>query len=272
MDESAAAVMGDPLARAIFRVLRDQPEADRGLVYAALVDWDDTASIEIEVEALRACMSDLGKPPSRRDYDDWRGRDGRPKEVPSSTAIRSACGSWTKALSLAGVATAPDVLARRLGSRGREFSHAQLISALKLFAAENPETRRTARRYREWAPTAIAQGEGVPLHTQVFVKKFGSFANGLAAASISAVRTRPMPPANAIADEQVVAALARAVDDLGFIELTIGKYRRWREHRIEEECPEPIPSVERIYLQFPDWKTAVFIGYTKSERWENRVR
>jgi hypothetical protein len=141
---------GHPLAKRLWSLLRDRSEADRRLVYEALLcrleDQVRTANQEIALEALRRFVAartkakqeqanqeqdhdgaDLPRwadgPVSKRRYTVFRQGRHDPKSWPSASMISKAFdGQWTRALEAAGLIAAPDVLVRRRTARGDAFS------------------------------------------------------------------------------------------------------------------------------------------------------
>ena len=146
-----------PLAKRLWYLLHDRSEADRRLVYEALRvrlgPREQTANQEIAVAALqrfaaaRRKAEEAADPedelprwatgsPSRRHYNLFREAQDEPRDWPSTSLIANAFGRrWGDALQAAGLASAPDVLARRILSPGT-FSRKEIESVLRTWIAE----------------------------------------------------------------------------------------------------------------------------------------
>lgn len=161
---------GDGLAIALYRFLELRPVADIEYVFAAAVarrasikpslseaalgaaDGPEAGGrVERARASLLAASTELGRLPSRRDYDRWRDAKPRPERFASASFIRRLSnGSWTEALGQIG-APAADSSARRLLSNGRAFTDADRERAWRLFAANVPADQRTRANYAKWA-------------------------------------------------------------------------------------------------------------------------
>jgi hypothetical protein len=179
---------GDALALALFAVLRDRSEANRRFVLRHLrarlgghMPWCEEAA----VNALNVCANDLGRTPSRRDYDAWRAAEAPPNQWLSATKIRDTFGSWPKALDAATLEPTPDVRVRRLAAKGGAYSAEHLLYGLRQ-CAEAVGTPFTQQQYVEWAreqrnhpPFARYSADAWK-----FIQVFGSWRNALEAAGV----------------------------------------------------------------------------------------
>ena len=190
------------MARVLFDVLRDRSEADRRFVYRALAARlgsgpTNPERVQNALNALRVAMDDLGKPPSRRSYDEWRAGQPDPKSWPSSTAIRNSFGnSWAKAMDALGVSPAPDVLARRLLDR-HGYSREEVIQAIQSCIRDTAPRHLPWDDYRAWAGEELKQGtkRRLPLSAAVIRKHFGSWGEALKAAGLDTPYARASSPA-----------------------------------------------------------------------------
>jgi hypothetical protein len=163
-----APMPGHAAALRLFGLLRDRPVGDLLFVLDAIqtseASWNSaepsaartkstTGAHDRCLAALRAATSELGRNPSRRDYDAWRSAQATQPGLPAASTIRRLVGngSWTEALAAVGLGIRPDSAARRLLTRGRRFSRDECQAAFGLFCAEMPAGRRSAREYRMWA-------------------------------------------------------------------------------------------------------------------------
>jgi hypothetical protein len=158
----------EPLAIALFDQLRDKAEADRRLVYRALV-WRlasrhangkvarDPDRVAWSLEALGACEDKLRKFPSKRNYRDWHSDYGKTAGWPSAGFIVNTFGSWSEAAAAAGGARMIDPLARRLLANGPRFEEDELVGLLRVCASDLRQNWLTYGVYRAWAEQATAR-------------------------------------------------------------------------------------------------------------------
>ena len=144
-----------PLARELFALLRHRSEVERRVVYDALVARLSAAPTSERpariLDALSLCMADIGRAPSRRDYDAWRDRLPDPREAPHSTQVRPAFESGRAARAALGEPM-PDIVALRLVSRNRRaWSRAELIDALRRCGDALERRSFSFRRYSSFA-------------------------------------------------------------------------------------------------------------------------
>jgi len=147
---------GHPLAVELWAILRGRSQRDRRLVFDALQPrLANEATTEKQEQALAAGRRYLklyGASPSRRQYDYFRDSQPDRGEWPSGQLIRNAFGDWPSFRSaLEGGAPMPDVLGRRLTSKGRRVPRATLVNALREWAASVPEDQPLREReFLEW--------------------------------------------------------------------------------------------------------------------------
>jgi hypothetical protein len=163
-----APMPGHASALRLFGLLRDRPTGDLLFVLDAIQTCDASwNSVEPSsaagtkspgahdqcLSALRRATAELGRNPSRRDYDAWRSAQITQVGLPAASTIRRLVGngSWTEALAAVVPGVRPDSGTRRLLTRGRRFSRDECRAAFGLFCAEMPAGGRSARAYRMWA-------------------------------------------------------------------------------------------------------------------------
>ena len=264
----------DPLAKALFRVLRPRSRADRQFVYRALAARlghgavRNPERVQNAVNALAICMHDAGgKAPSRRSYDDWRSGQERPDEWPSSTAIRNTFGnSWARALDALGVAPAPDVVARRLLVIGQGYEREELLDAIRTCVEDLKPRRLTWEAYRRWARDELTRDKTrrLPLAGRTIKRLCGSWADAVTAAGYPELtqqlgrRQRPRGPSY---DEAAMLEYLRwASRDCGRAAITIGDYQRWRQNGQSQAEARG----EVVFLPGPDAFSRRFGSWPKS--------
>jgi hypothetical protein len=158
----------DQLALALFAQLRDKSEADRQLVYRALVRrfaarradgqlHRDPDRVEWALEAIWACEDWLGELPSKHAYSDWRSKRGEAAGWPSAGFIVNTFGSWAEAAAAAGGAPTIDPLAKRLLANGPRFEEDELIFLLRNAGKDLRQDWLTFDVYRDWAEEVTAR-------------------------------------------------------------------------------------------------------------------
>jgi hypothetical protein len=158
----------DQLALGLFAQLRDKSEADRQLVYRALVRrfavrradrqlHRDPDRVEWALEALWECEDWLGELPSKHAYSDWRSERGESAGWPSAGFIVNTFGSWAEAAAAAGGAPTMDPLARRLLANGPRFEEDELIALLQRAGRDLRQDWLTFDVYRDWAARVTAR-------------------------------------------------------------------------------------------------------------------
>jgi hypothetical protein len=283
----------DPLARSMYLVLRDLPENDRRFVYRVLASRlsadqaENPERVELALHALRMCMLDIDRAPSRRSYDEWRKKQERPDDWPSATTIRNTfAGSWAKAMDALGVEPAPDVLARRLLDRGKSYSRRQMTDAVgACVEAIRPKRRLTWNRYRTWAGKELQKPDRaltrIPLSVKPFIDEFGSWGEAIAAAGFPELTAAAHPdqpglhgPATAYTEERQLATLRQAACDLrgrttrgpgtppgGDRAPSMPAYAEWRKTKLDDLRDEGqvafIPSAQTIQRTFGSWSSAL---------------
>ena len=170
---------------------------------------------EAILDALRAYASVNGAEPSS---SDWRRRRLRP----TSNTIAGRFGSWSAALTAAGLAP------RRIRA---DWSDEQILDGLRRFAEDHCRPPRAADRVGR-----LAEYPGPTL----VISRFGSWSAGLRKAGLE-----PGNPAPASA-EQIIRAL-RAYEREHGVTPTAGDWRR-------NQCT---PGVGAIYSSFGSWTAAI---------------
>ena len=149
LEDRAAKCPAHPLARELWKLLRNRSEADRRLVYEALQRrlgvGEMTAKREQAAEALRRFVSAqrearaetdppswaLGEPSCRR-YDQFRSEFEDRAEWPSVQFIRNAfSGSFGAGLEAIGERPVTDVLSRRLTACGKRYTREEVLDVLR---------------------------------------------------------------------------------------------------------------------------------------------
>jgi hypothetical protein len=171
--DRAAERQAHPLARELWKLLRNRSEADRRLVYEALQKrlgiGEMTAKREQAAEALRRFASAqrearneadppswaLGEPSHRR-YDQFRSESEDRAEWPSAQFIRNAfSGSFGAGLEAIGERPATDVLSRRLTARGEQYTREEVLDVLRTWIEhvdreQGPNAALIQRDYLQW--------------------------------------------------------------------------------------------------------------------------
>jgi hypothetical protein len=169
---------------------------------------------------------------------DWAG-DGR--RLPRGlTAFHREYGSWAAALAAAGVELPDDQHSRGVRSRGarRHYTRDRMIEWLHAASGELNVRRIGMQQYDRWAQDrcaeALAAGNALSIaRSNTVTNRFGSWGSALAAAGLISDQqaTRVAPAAAVTSEEDMLAALARAIRDAGRDEgrvLTMTEYTAWR--------------------------------------------
>ena len=176
IDIEAKSEPAHPLARHLWASLRGRSEADRRLVLEALRRRIDprTATPNQAIAAAALQRFEIARsearrgapdapstpawmqgPPSRRRYNTFRSGKSDPAGWPSSQFISNAfSGNWTSALQAAGLAVAPDVLARRRTRRPGSFTKPELYDIVLAWVREvdshTPDRCLESTRFYGW--------------------------------------------------------------------------------------------------------------------------
>jgi hypothetical protein len=244
-----------PFATRCIRELSGRSDADRRLVYEALCDRVGFASDtrrETMRDALSACAGDTGvELPSAAQYERWRASKG--SGAPTVSQMRTEFRGWSNAQrALLGEPEVDPTAHRPL--RYNYFSPEGVSRALVRFltdlATNEPASE---RRYEEWATTQGADGgaETVPLSAQTAVRRFGSWAEALAATGLEwrVPARRRSPQARGATRNTAIGALVAAREELG--EIPSGaRYDRWVRERDGKIAEEPEPRREPAPLAY----------------------
>lgn len=256
---------GDPLARRLYALLRDRPDADRRLVFETLAERVGGGeagglgeSQRLAVDALEACRAAHGgELPTVASYRAWRELSGGGL-APTVGRLQGLFGSWGEALAAMPSAPRFDPTAGRLVGRGRRIGRDDALRALREFAASlPPDAQPTVVRYRAWAAGRPPGAARVPASGRTHVKIFGSWLGALAAAGVRyppRAREAPRRERRGFEPADAVAALRRFWGDSG-PPATSPRYERWALGRFGPG--ERVPSPATITALMGGWRVAV---------------
>ncbi|MGI8801036.1 MAG: hypothetical protein ACR2KV_02525 [Solirubrobacteraceae bacterium] len=251
----------DPLAAAIFGVLKDLDVADRRLVLAELDSVDrmvGSVRERLALAALGRCRGELRAVPSKGRYEEWR-LGLRERGVPSASFVAGTFGGWAKALDAAGLEPTADLRALQFRGRRKLASDDEILAGLRECAAETGQPL-LFRAYRAWArERERSVGEDLPLlptSLGSLINRFGSYANALARAGLHASIQGPRLRYRDHA-EIGLAAIRAAHVATGPGDLTCTAFCEWRAMelaRLEANGELPaIPSVNSIRRAHGSW-------------------
>ena len=262
--------LGHPVALWAFRELEGRPDVDKRLVYAALCRRlgarSDDRFAEMR-EALRACARELGVAvPSAAQYEAWRVGSPTGVGAPTIAQLRSACGSWSKALALLFDAPEADPTRRRLLAHGGRFDRGAAVRAVRDFLAWlPPDEPPTFSRYREWSSCVPPDEDGrtrVPSKEQPFIRLFGSWTRALRVAGVepSRLRIQRTRRARYFTRDDLLAALQAAHAELGE-PLSRARYDAWvherdRQAKGDDSELQPAPLSATISNKLGGWRRA----------------
>lgn len=242
-----------PLVLSLFDVLRDRSTVDRRTIYDALVarlsKFPGSQRTGRLLDAMRLCMADLGRAPSRRDYDGWRDQLEDPTEVPHSSQIRVAFGSWRGARQALGEPGA-DPMAVRLYADNRPWSKEQLIAALRACSRDLGRGRFSFARYHGWAERQAAR---TPRNRHAFFVAFGDWDGALKGAGLEDAHPGSRPwrryPSDVVVSSLRAAWVERACDG----HLAMDAYDAWSYASSEGFRP----SSRTVAARFGSWGAAL---------------
>lgn len=273
---------GDRLAVALYRFLEARSDVDllhvatvaAAASHSLSVSWGGASTSEAErvrlsLSSLRACMAELLRTPSRREYDRWRRQQAAPREFASSTFIRDTFNnSWPQALAAVSGA-GPDVTARRLLRGGKAFTDKQRARALMLFAAAVAHGERTQHNYARWARAYVLEPGAldVPLSTHGYMKHSGqSWFDVLVSAGLPDERAhrrchggRRGSPMDYTPD-RILECLRRAASELDLRAPGTIAYDKWAVRVSGDPNStewQPIPRSRAIASRFGGWGRAL---------------
>ena len=307
--------LSGPLSVAEFRRLRaEQPQADwpndanirrwlggswNDALRSAHLGCDPLGNVSVRpmgpsftleeiLEAVRACVADLGYVPSFGGYLAWvrrpevRAREGR---RPTSQGPFDNRGGWQAVLIAAKLITDPleQASAGSDGARAADatvglrpaafrFKPGHLRQALNECADGLGRSPRV-HEYMEWRRDRLKQQPNRPVPSYaVMLRAHGTWDDALDAAglarlggratsSAAAAERQRRQPGNKYTGEQFLSALRRALAERG-APLTSGDYTRWRTETLAAaraaggQVPR-IPAVYAFYSRFGRWQTAL---------------
>lgn len=258
----------DPLALALFGLLRDLGEEDLRLVLGAL----DGARSRVRGERVALVASAIGwyrsesrAPLSKRRFTAWRREHPDRASIPSATFVENTFGGWAKAMDALGVRPAADHRARRLRSLGTRPSNDQVLADLGRCGAELGLRRLRFSDYRRWALDQERAGRGpeaLLVSPNTFSSRFGSFPRALLAAGLEPAGRGPSGRTSDHTRERLIACLREAAGARrGSGALTIADYERWRAERIEHARGAgewlAVPGTHAIRRRFGSWPGAL---------------
>ena len=281
--------LADPMARAIFEQLRNEPVADRQHVLMAVragLTKRSPESIQMCLMALQTCQAETGRV-SRGAYNDWRARQVIPGEWPSSQKIANALGSWRKASEAAGGNCVADVLALRLTESSQALDRSKVLRGIKRYGSTGRPL--TQKAYFAWATAEIEKpprpDEDLVRGANTIVRLFGSWANALIEAGLldqllSERKPERLPggPNHQYSKESVVDWLVQAAPSCGGRLMTRKVFDIWAREQVCEALQRGslihIPHSTTVLRFFPSWFDALAAAglMTKAEAAEFRGR
>lgn len=140
-----------PLARALFFLLRDRPQDDQMVVFRSLSErfpmLEGTEQQHHAVRSLRACLAGGGEI-SRASYKRWYDAEPTPNSWSSPWQVGEAFDTWQDARAAAGDPKLDPVALRSIRTYGFEFNDCD--DAVRLWASEN-EGDYSHNGYEAWA-------------------------------------------------------------------------------------------------------------------------
>lgn len=259
----------DPLALALFDLLRHCAEADRRRVLDALDAVETPASGErasFALSAIERFRSESPAAPSKRRYEAWRRSHPDRESIPSATFVANTFGSWAKAMDAAGVRPSVRHRAYRLRALGQPPSDQEVLEDLRRCARELGLSRLRFADYRRWARERERTGRATrPLivSPNTFIARFGSFPSAVARAGLRPARCGPRGKSSEHTPKRLVECLREADRSRNPRRgsLTVEAYERWRANRIARAEAEDrwlaVPSASAIRDRFGGWPAAL---------------
>jgi len=241
-------------------------------------------------------MTEIGRAPSRRDYDLWRAGQAHPDQWLSASGIRKAFGnSWARAIDALNVEPRPDILARRLLNFNRPYKREELLEGLRACAAAVGVEYLAFSVYRAWAIEELKRPDRackrLALSRYAFKKHFGSWIEALVAAGLPELTRAsnddklPMPRGPAYDNDHLRRALlganrfhleceaqaGRGDDRHPPRQLTRRVFEQWRQGEAEAAQAQGrviyLPSAASIILRLGSWTEALhWAGLIDDER------
>ena len=268
-DVGDAAGVDGHAAETWFRQLRSRSDADRRVVFEALVERERRAALgappEDVAHALAACAADLGvEAPSASEYTAWQRSH---PAAPTASRIRRQCGSWKGAKVLLGFPAVDPRPARRAPTR--RFSATEELEALRAYieslAAGVVPTKLGYRRFAAAQSRAGDRRKAVPRSPTSVVRRHGGWPEALAAAGYhgpTGAPVGPRPPAR-FGRLNPDEALREAHAALGK-DITPYRYDHWVKERDREIAAgaqfAAAPFSRRIIEAYDGWGNALSVG------------
>ncbi|MGH2911742.1 MAG: hypothetical protein ACRDJ3_04625 [Solirubrobacteraceae bacterium] len=259
----------DPLAMALFSVVRDLPASERR-VLLSVIDGRLHSVIgersRLALEVLRRCESETQETVSKRRYERWRESHPERASLPSSTYVSNSLGgSWARAMDAAGVTPSVEHSTFRWHRHGPAPSDEEVLVELRRCAQEL-RVDFTFGEYRAWALEQRAEDpsrRGLLISPSTFITRFESFSQARLAAGLPEPRRYRGPRGNhreytheaCITVLQAVARLAQTKP------LTVSAYTRWRDSQLADARRQgvwrPVPEWKIIRDRFESWPRAL---------------
>lgn len=259
----------DPLAMALFDIVRDLPASERRVLLSAIDGRLHSVAGErarLALEVLRRCELETKQTVSKRRYERWRECHPERAILPSSTYVANSLGgSWAKAMDAAGVTPSVEHATFRWHRQGPSPSDEEVLAELRCCAQEL-RVDFTFGEYRAWALQQRARDpkrRGLLVSPTTFINRFESFAQARLAAGLPESRRHRGPRGNRgeytrEACITVLQAAARATESKP---LTVSAYTRWRTSRLEDARRRgvwrPVPEWKIIRDRFGSWAKAL---------------
>ncbi len=295
----------DPIARNLWRQLAGQSENSRRLVLRAIQTRQNGGAsrhperVQLAIYDMTKCMDEIGHPPSRREYDEWREKQDDPDQHLSATGIRNAFGnSWARAKEALNVTPRPDPLARRLLNINRPYTPEELLAGIRAYLEAVTVSYAAFDPYRLWAieelkkPEHERSCERFALSRFPFEKCFGSWGKAVIAAGFPELARTPSTdkhltnqPGVAYTDEQLrkalldahkrhlkqEAAAGRSDDKRPARHMSRQAFDDWRCQRIDEAAEKGkllnLPSSATIIWRRGSWPRALhWAGLMSADR------
>lgn len=256
----------DPLALALFEVLRHHSETDRKHVLDALrfgAPGPDAAMRVRAIEALRLAEADLGDFPSFRRYEAWRLSQAFPHEWPSGSSIGRAWGRWSLMLDALGVKLTARPATVAMRSLGETLSREELLEAIGACSREVKTRPLTLKLYRQWAGATKdrQQHARIPVSSEPFIREFGGFAHAAREAGLAASHASSGLAKGMYTNEEIFEALRRCSREIGDRAPTSSAYRAWRRPLMtklrEDGEGTQLPSDTAVLEHLQTWAYAL---------------
>jgi hypothetical protein len=269
----------DALALRLFRkgaVRLDLP--GRRLVLAALdsvvFGVPATPEVQLHIEAMRDCRRINDGRLSKRLWTAYRAEvdpDGNVLRSATKVAQMLGGGNWDQAAAVCGGEPAEDVLANRFNRDGPRRTRVDLLEMLRECAAYLGSSFFGCADYERFAAACKDQPRRVPLalHTNTFLREFGSWRSARMAAGLATLDGEPRRGPDALyTDDRMLLLLAEAAveyrhrDGARPGEIVLMKwFQSWRASRLAAACARGedlvIPTASSYANRFGSWGEAL---------------